>query len=148
MCLVNVLILLTFGRFWTEFDPTRQMVDIRLGGIIPRTPAESISLKNVIKEIEPSCITERGAFQPSNGHNAEALQGWEHQAICVIDPFIRVRVSVGVHVVFSTFSRIRKERRRKHFQAGIHGLPAGVWSGGREPMKEVIRSGRKPWLCP
>lgn len=87
-------------RFWADFDPTRQMVDIQLGGIIPRTPAEPILLEKATKSRKFLDRAERSASKPSRGHDAEALQGWEHQPICVIDPFVRVRVSTYRHAVF------------------------------------------------
>lgn len=94
--------MLTRSRFWAEFDPARQMVDIRLGGIITRAPSEVVPLEEVAKRLDSSHMPEQGAFKPGSCiherdlalHDAKALQRWEFHTMCVIDPFIRVRVSV------------------------------------------------------
>lgn len=80
---------LNMSRFWAEFDPDRQMVDICRGGIIPR-----VSSEQALEGLEASSVSH--VNEHDSTYDSQVLQRWEFEAICVIDPFIRVRVSVDI----------------------------------------------------
>jgi len=105
-------------RFWAEFDPSRQMVDIRLGGIIARVPSEVMPVEEVGKESVAPHTPEQGPFKPTSCvykqnlslYDAKTLAIWESQAICVVDPFILVR-NVARNISESVFDRFQEECR-------------------------------------
>ncbi|KXN88687.1 hypothetical protein AN958_06231 [Leucoagaricus sp. SymC.cos] len=94
-------------RFWARFDPSTQMVDIKLGGILPRisqplgqkTPAAA---EEEIAGAESSLETLSDLFKPTNlvpKDDFYNVKRWENDPFCLADPFIRVKVGVDKYTL-------------------------------------------------
>ncbi|KAL9709470.1 hypothetical protein Ac2012v2_007205 [Leucoagaricus gongylophorus] len=145
-------------RFWGDFDPAQQVVDIRLGGILSRTseplksepvptdlqarlqskmeayhilqelgiPAEFMDSEEYedwdMDEYDAPSNPDENSLEPSSvpggkPYDPEALQRWESNTFCLIDPFIHIR-NVAKNISSGVFEHFQAECRRAGAELG------------------------------